>query len=88
MPRLHAVWNRDDQTQELTKLTVFESNVFTRAPRELRLERKGDLMAVTIHDQDSMILIVLLDKEGFEALCERAEEFRRQWSTDGQEVPT
>lgn len=86
MPRLHAMWSRDDQTQQLTKLTVFEARCMD-SPRELRLERRGEMMLLTIHVCAAQPTIILLDKVGFESLCERAEEFRRQWSAESPGVP-
>jgi hypothetical protein len=82
-PRLHAVWNRDDETKQLTKLTVFEAPCVD-TPGELRVARCGGLMALAVYGarDDSQPRIILLDKAGFDSLCERAEEFRRQWSAE------
>lgn len=85
MPRLHAVWNRDEATQALTKLTVFETQ---GAARELVFERSGNLMNVTIRGASINPSIIVLDRAGFESLCERTEEFRRQWPLEDQGVPT
>lgn len=74
MPRLHAVWNRDEATKGLTKLTVFETQ-----GRELVFERSGNLMNVTIRGAFINPSIIVLDRAGFESLCEHTEEFRLQW---------
>lgn len=84
MPRLHGHWSRDERTGDLQTVHIIErANGPSAQRRDLRLERRDDVLAVTIisalkEDREPETEDLILDRAAIELLHERLGEYLQE----------